>query len=88
MRESYGIPSAVYSPVCDIELLLHTSHTSGFTPSENMGNPNSPWLQWSTLGKAVVAELPNCSSSSKAPLQPGPSLMLSGAAGCSESEEM
>lgn len=43
-KGGYGIPSAVYSPVRDFKLLLHTSHTSGFTPSENMGLGNSPWL--------------------------------------------
>lgn len=67
-----------------LNMLLHTSHTSGFTPSENMGSPTSPWLWWSYW---LLARLRAAQSFNKTPPQSAPSLLLSGAAGCSGNDE-
>lgn len=89
MRGDRGIPSAVYSPIHYFKLLVHFSHTSGFTLSENMGNPNSLWLPWShgAIGSWQSCELPDCPPSNKALPQLRPSLLLSGAAGRSGNDE-
>jgi len=49
-----------------------------------MSNSNSLWLSWGhgAIGSWQSCELPDHSPSNKAALQPGPSLLLSAAAGC------